>query len=101
MPRFDVYRNPSAGGTGYVVDVQADLLDGLATRVVVPLLPVERRSEAHPELNPAMHVRGEVMTLEPQAIGTVPRKLLGRPVANLGAERDAITRALDILLTGF
>ncbi|MBS1183360.1 MAG: plasmid maintenance protein CcdB, partial [Proteobacteria bacterium] len=37
MARFDVFPNP--GGSGYLLDVQADLLDGLNTRIVVPLLP--------------------------------------------------------------
>ena len=39
MARFDVYRNPE--GSGYLLDVQADLLSDLNTRVVVPLIPAE------------------------------------------------------------
>jgi toxin CcdB len=35
MPRYDVYSNP---GGGYVLDVQADLLDDLKTRIVIPLI---------------------------------------------------------------
>jgi hypothetical protein len=31
----------------------------------------------------------------------LPKRELGRPVGNLAAERDAITRALDLLFTGF
>lgn len=34
MARFDVYKN--AGGSGYLLDVQADLLNHLNTRIVVP-----------------------------------------------------------------
>jgi toxin CcdB len=41
MGRFDVYATPGQDGTGYVLDVQADLLQDLTTRVVVPLLPTE------------------------------------------------------------
>ena len=37
MARFDVYRN--SAGEGFLLDVQADLLSYLNTRVVVPLLP--------------------------------------------------------------
>ena len=37
MARFDVYANP--GKAGYVLDVQADLLSALNTRIVVPLMP--------------------------------------------------------------
>ena len=38
MARFDVYARPA--GAGYVLDVQADILNGLNTRIVVPLLPL-------------------------------------------------------------
>ncbi|WP_318012467.1 MULTISPECIES: CcdB family protein [unclassified Mesorhizobium] len=37
MARYDLYRN--AGGSGYLVDVQSDLLERLNTRVVIPLMP--------------------------------------------------------------
>ena len=37
MAKYDVYPNPE--GAGYLLDTQTDLLDGLNTRVVVPLLP--------------------------------------------------------------
>ena len=44
MARFDVYENPGshAATTPYLLDVQSDLLDGLDSRMVVPL-----RSLAH------------------------------------------------------
>lgn len=35
MARYDVYSNP---GGGYVLDVQADLLNELKTRIVIPLI---------------------------------------------------------------
>jgi len=39
MARFDVYANTGAHAqtTPYLLDVQSPLLDGLGTRVVVPL----------------------------------------------------------------
>jgi len=39
MARFDVYANPGihATTTPYLLDVQSDLLDGLDTRMVIPL----------------------------------------------------------------
>lgn len=39
MARFDIYPNPV--GAGYLLDIQTDLLSGLNTRVVVPLMPVD------------------------------------------------------------
>ena len=41
MGRFDVYSTSCKGGIGYVLDIHADLLQGVGTRVVVPLLPPE------------------------------------------------------------
>ncbi|ABC24346.1 CcdB family protein [Rhodospirillum rubrum] len=38
MARFDVYANPD--GMGGLLNIQADLLRHLNTRVVVPLLPL-------------------------------------------------------------
>lgn len=40
MARFDVFRARDDGT--YLLDVQATLLDRLETRVVVPLLPIDR-----------------------------------------------------------
>ena len=40
MAQFDVHRNPNAASAKaipFLLDVQADLLSGLATRVAVPL----------------------------------------------------------------
>jgi toxin CcdB len=36
MARLDVYRN---GADGYLLDVQADIVYGLNTRLTVPLMP--------------------------------------------------------------
>ncbi len=42
MAQFDVYRfAPGGAGFTLVADVQNKLLDGLATRVVVPLYPLK------------------------------------------------------------
>ena len=38
MAHLDVYPLPGGARRGYMVDVQANLLSGLATRVVVPLM---------------------------------------------------------------
>lgn len=57
MARFDVYRNPE--GDGYLVDLQADLLDHLNTRIVAPLLPVDRAPKPAATLNPVLNVGTE------------------------------------------
>ncbi|MBW6398470.1 CcdB family protein [Roseomonas sp. HJA6] len=100
MARFDLHRAPG-GAAGYVVNVQSDLLDHLQTRVVVPLLPPDRVPPAMPDLHPNLAVQGEAFLLATQLLAAVPRRELGPVVGSLASERDAITRALDLLLTGF
>jgi len=56
--RVDVYPSPGKLRTGYVVDVQADLLSELETRVVVPMLPEELAPKAARGLNPAFDIDG-------------------------------------------
>jgi len=50
MARFDVYDSPD--GAGYLLDVQADILDILNTRVVVPLMPISAAPSPAKHLNP-------------------------------------------------
>jgi len=54
MARFEVFANP--GGTGYVLDVQADVLSELNTRVVVPLLPLTLAPVPADRLNPVFNI---------------------------------------------
>jgi hypothetical protein len=46
-------------------------------------------------------VEGEPFLLATQLLGAIPLRELGRPIGNLGPEQDAISRALDLLFTGF
>lgn len=99
MPKYDVYPNP--GGIGFVVDVQTDLLDGLATRVVVPLMPIKSALIPARLLNPVAEIDGDEHVMVTQFLSAVPAPPLGSPVANLAARADDITRALDMLFQGF
>ena len=98
MARLDVY---VVTGEGYVVDVQASLLAGFHTRVVVPLLPSGTTSTPLGQLNPIFDILGVPHVLLTQSIASIPTKELRRPVASLDKHHDAITRALDILLLGY
>ncbi len=97
MARFDVYRT----GEYFVVDVQTDLLDGLTTRLVVPLLPLEAAPMPAGRLNPVLQFNGQPHALQPQLMGAVSAKLLGKPVDNLLRDYDRIVAAVDMILNGF
>ena len=101
MGRYDVYTVLGQGGTGYVLDVQADLLQDLDTRVVVPLLPPDRAPKPARGLNPAFRIDGQSHLMLTQFIAAIPAKELLKPVLSLDARSDDIMRALDMLLIGF
>lgn len=99
MARFDLYAGLGPG-EGYVVDVQADLLDALTTRVVIPLLP-RATVKMIRDLNPVVRLDDEDFVMMTQELAAVPCRDLRRKVGSLFDRRDDITRALDVLLTGF
>lgn len=76
MGRFDVYPRPGKDSAGYVLDVQADLLNELSTRVVVPLLPQDTAPKAARGLNPAFEIDGCLHLMLTQFIAAVPKKHL-------------------------
>jgi toxin CcdB len=98
VARFDLYA-PAA--QVYVLDVQADLLTDFGRRVVVPLLPPLRIPKPTRDLHPKLHVDDRPLLMATHLIASMRRVELGRARGNLTHYRDEITRALDMLLTGF
>jgi len=104
MAQWSVHRNlnpSSRGEVPYLLDVQADLLAPLGTRVVVPLF---KKAAAPPELltrlTPSLRVRGETLVLMTPRLAGVRTKDLGEQVTDLSGKRAEILAALDLLLTG-
>ena len=83
-----------------LLDCQSDVLDHLASRVVVPLMPAAN-VEPIPRLNPLFTVNGQTLVMATHLIFAIPLGRLQSPVANLEAEHYAIVGALDMLTTGF
>ena len=105
MARFEVYPNPGshAGTTPYLLDVQNDLLDGLDSRIVVPLRRLDRFAKVKlpTRLTPVFNIQGMDYLLETPKMGAVPQRILKSPVASLATEQAQITAALDFLFQGF
>ncbi len=99
MATYDVY--PNGVGPGYLLDVQADLLDGFNTRVVVPLLPLPEAPEPAQRLNPLFEIEGAQVVMVTQFLASVPASILRHPVFNLSNELAALTNALDMVFQGF
>lgn len=103
MAQFDVYLNPNAAtrkSIPYLLDVQADLLDTLATRVVVPLILAEEMGLAAKHLNPQFKIKGVAVVMSTAELAGVPNRSLGDKVTTLKSKRDEIIAALDMLFTG-
>lgn len=103
MAQFDLYRNGNphtCNEIPYLLDVQSDLLDPLATRVVVPLVRLAAAPTPVRHLNPVFEVQGERVVLSTPELAGIPRAALGEKVGNLAQRRDEIVRALDVLITG-
>jgi toxin CcdB len=99
MAQYDLFPNPA--GSGYLLDVQSDLLDALNVRAVVPLFPQESGLIAASRLNPAFEIEGALYLMMTQYIAAVPVSVLKSPVGSLSASFDAVTSALDMLFHGF
>ncbi|MDB5407892.1 MAG: ccdB [Rhodospirillales bacterium] len=99
MARFDVYRNPD--GTGYLLDVQANLLSHLNTRTVVPLLPPHEAPRPAQHLNPRFRVGTDELIMVTQFIAAVPSSMLKSPAGTLSDHHGTIVGALDFLMQGF
>ena len=99
MAQFTVYRNPE--NAGYLLNVQADVNDNFATRVVVPLFPVGEIAEFARTLNPVFAVEGNRVVMMTQGLAAVPSPLLKQSVMSLESKRSEIVAALDLLFQGF
>ena len=99
MARFDVHAYSS--GDGYLLDVQADLLDHLNTRVVVPLLAKATAPKPASRLNPVFEIEGAPFVMVAQFLAAVPKGELGPKLTSLEADFAEITRALDMVFQGF
>lgn len=98
MARLDVYDN---GANGYLLDVQADIVYRLNTRLIVPLIPPGTAPLPAGRLNPVFEIEGRDYVMVTQYLASMPTKALGRRVANLRAEHDTVVAALDMIFLGF
>ena len=105
MAQFDVHRNkgPLKESIPFVVVVQSSLFDRYRRRMVVPLV---RRSALPGQtatvgsrMNPVFQVNGMEVVLHPLDMVSVALDQLGEQISSLAEHGQAITDALDDLLT--
>ncbi|HWK50138.1 MAG TPA: CcdB family protein [Steroidobacter sp.] len=104
MTQFTVYKNknPRSKATyPLLVDAQADLLDDLQTRLVIPLTKVAALTKKPiARLTPSIEIGGEQYLLMTPQLAGIARSELGPTVGNVADQRDMIVSALDLLITG-
>lgn len=103
MAQFDVYANPSesaAHGIPYVVVVQSDLLDALATRMTIPLATVEFANKSPDKLCPIVIVNGQHLRALAHYTAPLPTRSLRQIVGNVAAHASDLAAAMDVVVSG-
>lgn len=102
--QFDVYENPSPrmrDAYPYVVDVQSDLISGLATRMVMPLaITMLSDSDLPRRLCPRITVQGKPYMLVPFEAAPLDKRLLKTVVDSVRHQSHDIVAAMDAVLSG-
>lgn len=104
MARYDLYANPTAGErkhTPFLLDVQNDFIDALATRVVIPLRTTAAFGPRARHLNPVLRVGNDELVLDAAALGAIIASELRRPVDNLRSQQALVAEALDALFGAY
>ena len=104
MAQLDVYENPNPATQEeipYLLDVQTSLLEGLASRVVVPLVKASAMGKAAQHLNPRFTVGQTEVIMSAAEVAGIPTRLLGQKVGSLADRRSEIIAALDFLFSGY
>jgi toxin CcdB len=96
MAQFDVFR---LKGGMLVVDLQTDLIGIEASRIVAPLREAGKYV-AFPGLTPLVEIDGAAWIVRVQELAAVAGTELRDHVTSLAGQRDALKRALDILIDG-
>lgn len=101
MAQFDVHRNAVGAHPPYLLVVQSDLLRGLDTIVVVPLVPAVMLGDRPIRgLYPIFTIDGVTQAMLTAQIAGVSPAVLGERVASLAEYHHEIIGAVDILVTG-
>jgi len=105
LAQFDVYVNPQLASrefVPYVLDVQSDLINQLATRLVMPLSRVGVGDVKLPlSLCPPVEIDAEPLLVLAHMAAPVPARLLKKPVASLKHRASEISASMDAVISGF
>jgi toxin CcdB len=99
MARFDIYENPGRNKANipYLVEVQSNVISGLATRIVIPLRHLAGFSKLTlpPDLFPLIVIDGKDYFLDTPQLGAIPSNELKVRIGSAQDYRFEIQAALD------
>jgi toxin CcdB len=100
--QFDVVANPEAADAAYrpyLVILQSDLVSGLRSTMVAPLVAREQMAGAQ-RMNPIFTINGAEYWLATHELFAVEQRMLREKIASLADHHDTIIAALDFVFTG-
>ncbi len=100
MARFDVYKDKRDKAI-LLLNVQADFLEILPTRLVIPLLVKDSENSTLDKLNIEVVVDDIHYVLATQYMAAVPVSQLGAHVDSMQNRSHEIIAAIDFLLQGY
>ena len=103
MAQFDVYANPSKSATQgipYVVVMQSDLLESLATRMTIPLASMEFADKAPDKLCPIVMLNGQRLRALAHYAAPLPTCSLRQIMGNLTPQASLLIAAMDVVISG-
>jgi toxin CcdB len=101
LARFDVYTYGQSD-IDFLVDVQADMLSNLETRLVIPLVRHKKfKSEGFIKLKPTIIFLNRKFTLITPDMASVTLSKLGKLRGNIAHNHHEIIDSIDFLIQGF
>ena len=97
MARFDLHRRQGR----LVVDVQADIIPYVGTRLVIPLYELGEVPRSMARLHPSISIGNANYILATHLMAAVPVVELGVPLGSLDDHYDRIVDAISMVLNGF
>jgi toxin CcdB len=102
LMQCDVDRNAddASDAIPFLLDIQANLLADLQTRVVVPLILAVSFGRRAGHLHPQFAIDGQDVVMATHLVAAVRKETSGNAVASLQSEQDVVLNAIDVLWSG-
>lgn len=103
MAQFDVYENTntqSRESYPLLLDIQADILRDLNTRIIIPLTPLSGATKPL-VFTPMIEIRGRKYRALFNLMASYPVAELGMGMTNLADSRSTLMAAYDFVIQGY